>query len=214
MTDDLNRLVPDAKTFLTELAANNTRDWFSAQKPRYEAELKAPALAVLDIVAADLERLTGAATDTKLFRPNRDVRFSKDKTPYHTHLHMMWSGGGTSWFLGIAPDYVTAGAGVFAFDKGALIRWREAVAGPQGEAFQTLIDGLLAKGARLDEPALKRVPSPYGKDHPHGALLRRKGLAIWFDATETDIQKDGLTTWVRAVFSELLPVQTALRPLL
>lgn len=88
MTDRFARLIPDARAFLTELSANNTRDWFTTRKSRYEADLKAPALALLEEGAQAIARITGQMPHTKLFRPHRDVRFSKDKTPYHTHLHL------------------------------------------------------------------------------------------------------------------------------
>ena len=214
MSDSVRSLVPQARQFLSELSDNNTREWFTAHKARYEAELKQPALALLDIVSADLEKLTRSHVSTKLFRPYRDVRFSKDKTPYHTHLHMLWTAGGIGWFCGIAPDYFSAGAGVFGFDKDALMRWREAVATPEGVNISSLISELTAKGARLDEPELKRVPPPHNKDHPRGDLLRRKGMAVWFDIDEGAIEKDGLTACIKTAFSELLPVQTTLRPLL
>ncbi|WP_127115242.1 DUF2461 domain-containing protein [Shimia sediminis] len=213
MSDGFETLVPDARSFLRDLSANNNRDWFLDHKSRYEDQLKAPALALLDVTGAELEKRTGAPVETKLFRPHRDVRFSKDKTPYHTHLHMLWSGGGMGWFLGIAPDYVSAGAGVFGFDKSQLTTWREMVDN-DGDAIAATLTGLQDKGARLGEPELKRVPAPFDKEHPHGALLRRKGVHLWFDTDEATLKKDGLTQWVSAAFSELLPVQTALRPLL
>ncbi|WP_299354471.1 TIGR02453 family protein [uncultured Shimia sp.] len=213
MTDTFDTLVPDARRFLGDLSASNNREWFTANKSYYEADLKAPALAFLDVVGARLEKMTGAPVETKLFRPHRDVRFSKDKTPYHTHLHMLWSQGGLNWFFGVAPDYISVGAGVFGFDKDALVRWREA-ADSNGGAIAAMIATLTDNGARLGEPELKRVPAPFDKDHPHGALLRRKGLTLWFDTDEAALKKGGLTAWVETAFSELLPVQTALRSLL
>ncbi|SHI76881.1 TIGR02453 family protein [Shimia gijangensis] len=213
MSDDFADLVPQARAFLTELSANNNRDWFLTNKKRYEIALKHPALALLDVISADLEKMVGAPVSTKLFRPHRDVRFSKDKTPYHTHLHMLWTAGGIGWFLGIAPGYVSVGAGVFGFDKNALIRWRDTVAGADGQAIANMISALTDKGTRLDPPELKRVPAPYDKTHPRGDLLRRKGLALWFDLEDRTIEKGGLTACIRTAFSELLPVQVALAPL-
>lgn len=218
MTDQFAAFVPRARQFLSELTQNNTRAWFAANKSTYEAELKRPAMALLEIIAADLARLTAAPVETKLFRPHRDLRFSKDKTPYHTHMHMLWASGGATWFLGIAPDYVSAGAGVFGFEKQALLRWRETVAGADGDVLATLISGIVHKGARLGAPELKRVPAPYDKDHPAADLLRHKGLTLWFDASEdatkNTIEKGGLTTWVNTAFCDLQPLQSALRPLL
>lgn len=214
MAQIFDRLVPDARAFLSDLAQNNTRDWFLANKSRYDDSLKKPALALLDYVSADLEKAIGSPVNVKLFRPHRDIRFSKDKTPYHTHLHMLWASPDCSWFLGIAPDYISAGAGQFAFDKDGLLRWREGIASQHGEMTAATIAQMQSKGARMEAAELKRVPAPYDKDHPREDLLRRKGLTLWFDASEQDIEKDGLSNWIKAVFSELLPVQTALRSLL
>lgn len=219
MTDSFALLVPEARAFLRDLSDNNSRDWFRANKARYDTELKGPATHFLDTVAVDLHRLTGDPVTTKLFRPQRDVRFSKDKTPYHTHLHMLWTTdvqgrAPLGWFLGISPDYITCGAGLMSFDKDTLTHWRAAMNEQEGEKMQALVDGLLASGARIGMPELKRVPPPFDQTHPHGELLRRKGLVVWRDFSEAEIEKDGLTQTVKAVFSGLKPVQDALRPLL
>ncbi len=205
-----DRLIPDTRAFLSALAQNNNRDWFLAHKASYDAELKAPAHALLDTMAAHLEKQTGQVPTPKLFRPNRDIRFSKDKTPYHLHLHMSWATPPTSWFFGISQNYVTAGAGIMGFDKEALLRWRASVDGPKGPIISAEIDRLRAAGARMDEPALKRVPAPYDKDHPHSALLRRKGLAIWFDMTEAGIKKGDLTAEITSIFQSLQPLNQLL----
>ncbi len=115
MTSEFSRLVPDARAFFSALAANNTRDWFLANKATYEAELRLPAMALLDTLGADIERIMGTPPTPKLFRPHRDVRFSKDKTPYHLHLHLLWSTPPVGWFLGIGRDYLSVGGGVIGF---------------------------------------------------------------------------------------------------
>jgi len=186
MSDPFAQLIPDARAFLNKLVANNRRDWFSEHKAEYESGLKAPALLLLDQVAHDLGRRSGQTLTTKLFRPHRDVRFSKDKTPYHTHLHMVWTipGGqeqNPGLFLGISPEYVRLGGGIMGFDKPVLERWRRAVDAGFGDAFQAVLDDLAMQGLTAGEPELKRVPAPFDKDHTHAALLRRKGLTVWCD---------------------------------
>jgi uncharacterized protein (TIGR02453 family) len=83
-------------------------------------------------MAEDIARATGKPHVPKVFRIHRDVRFSKDKTPYNTHLHMMWSRGAEAtrapaWFFGAAPDYLTFGMGVMGLEKDTLTRFREMV---------------------------------------------------------------------------------------
>ncbi|MEM1101978.1 MAG: TIGR02453 family protein [Pseudomonadota bacterium] len=181
----LTKLIYDAQSFLAALAETNTRDWFAAHKDDYEERLKAPAEQLLSEMRGPLGRMSGRKITTKLFRPQRDLRFSKDKTPYHTHLHMLWSpdfaGPVTpAYFFGIAPDYVTLGAGQPDFDKGAMAAWRVAI-DKNGAAMARVMDAISVEGYRISEPGFKRVPAPYGKDHPHAMLLRRKGLSAWRD---------------------------------
>lgn len=191
MSDGFETLIPQARSFLADLARNNDRNWFKAHKDHYDARLKTPALLLLDQVAHDLSKQFGSDVDTKLFRPQRDVRFSKDKTPYTTHLHMLWTrrrGGSQDmrYFFGISPDYVTVGAGLMAFDKSVLSQWRTAVDGVFGDEIKALTATVERHGGRLREPALKRVPAPYGKDHRNGDLLRRKGFSVWRDMDPGD----------------------------
>jgi len=213
MPDPFAHLIPDARAFLTELASDNSRDWFGDQKPRYDATLKAPALLLLDQVAHDLGRKGDVTLTPKLFRPQRDVRFSKDKTPYHLHLHMMWSVGPKGpWqpalFFGIAPDYVKVGGGIMGFAKDALTTWRAAVDGPFGDAMHQVLDDLAAKGLTADAPELKRIPAPFDKTHPHGDLLRRKSLTLWRDLPAS--QADAPQAALSKVFAALQPLFTLL----
>lgn len=216
-------LFPDARSFLAALKGNNSRHWFAAHKASYDSQLKAPALALLDVVSADLQRLTGHPTTGKLWRPQRDIRFSKDQTPYHLHLHMGWSSnfGGRQplgWFLGISPDYVSVGAGVTGFDKAVLSDWRNAVAGHMGVDLEQAIQAALGAGFRLSDPELKRVPAPFDKAHPQADLLRRKGLVLWQDwqlpdpANDTEVRD--LTARLAETFEDLLRIQNHIKSIL
>ena len=142
-------LPSDARTFLSELQTNTSRDWFLANKARYDDSLKAPALALLAALSDRLSALSGAEISTKLFRAHRDVRFSKDKSPYNLHLHMLWApqGAGTqpAYFFGIAQDYVTAGGGIMGFDKQQQADWRAFVAEREGAKLQAKIDAVLVR---------------------------------------------------------------------
>lgn len=181
----LTQLIHDARGFLGELSDNNDKAWWDDNKERYEKGLKAPAKQLLDELCGPLGRLTGQHVTPKLFRPHRDVRFSNDKSPYHTHLHLLWSPAYTgplrpAYFFGVSPDYVTFGAGQPDFDKIGLAAWRRAIdAG--GAHFEDIMNGLSTGDYRISEPGYKRVPAPYDKDHPRALLLRRKGLSAWRD---------------------------------
>ncbi len=182
MPDPFHQLIPDARTFLSDLAANNSRDWFNTHKARYDAELKRPAILLLEQFAQRI----GEGTGIKLFRPQRDVRFSKDKTPYNTHLHLLWTLPGDAglpvgFFFGVSPEYVSVGGGVMGFDKSGITAWRDAVDGTLGDRLNDLLEGYDTQGFRLSQPELKRVPSPFGNEHPNRDLLRRKSMTVWRD---------------------------------
>lgn len=177
---------PQTLSFLGELADNNTKEWFAANRGTYEKAVKNPAAWFVDAVVSELGAQTDRAWSGRIFRIHRDLRFSKDKTPYNTHVHISFqpSGtakGGPALMFGLEPGSLVLGAGAMGFSPDALSRWRDAVDGTGGEALADILAGLETEGARLGEIELKRVPAPYPSDHPRGALLRRKSLTAWTD---------------------------------
>jgi uncharacterized protein (TIGR02453 family) len=182
----------DTIDFLGRLRVNNDRQWFEAHRTDYDAHVKRPGEAFASALAGQLEAATGEPHDCRIFRIHRDVRFSKDKTPYNAHLHISFSPdggckeGGPAWMFGLDPDGLTLGAGIFAFSAPRLDRWRAMVATPDGGPVAALIEQLGAEQVRVSEPELKRVPAPYPADHPRAELLRRKGLTAWIDGLRSD----------------------------
>lgn len=201
---ELSTFACTVRRFLAELDANNNRGWFRAQKARYDQQIKRPAERLIEQVAPGIEQAIGQPVRTKLFRPHRDVRFSEDKTPYHTHLHASWTvTDGRGWYLGLSTDYATAGAGIMSFDLEQLDHWREAVSSEQGAE---LCDILEALGGRIEPPVMERVPDPYDPDHPRAELLRRKGLIVWYDDLYDDLSQNPEATLAQ-IFDRLTPMQ-------
>lgn len=196
-------LFDDTLVFLTELEKNNSREWFQDHKIQYDTQIKRPAESLMGDVAQWLTVRHGTQPKTKLFRPYRDVRFSKDKTPYHTHLHLLWSlPDGRSWMAGISPSYATAGCGIMAFERDQLDQYRSAIDTNAGSEIETL---LAAGHWRLEDPELKRVPPPYPQDHPHAQFLRRKGLVAWHDNLQDGL-RDAPVQTLQEVFEELADI--------
>jgi len=182
--------------FLETLKANNNRDWFADNKAVYEREIKNPARVFADIMAGEFEALTGRPHKFKIFRIYRDVRFSKDKTPYNTYQRISWMPGGAGanapgWFFSLETDHVVIGTGVFQFDKSGIEHWRELIDGRKGDALAKILARMQKSGIRMSEPDLKRVPSGFDKDHRREVLLRHKGLAVWVDYPDAKIITDG-----------------------
>lgn len=206
--DGFSHFPPETLDFLTALRANNDRDWFAANKPTYERAVKQPAEDFCRAMTQRLDELTGLRHRSKIFRVHRDVRFSRDKTPYNAHLHISFmpvTDGflNPGWFFGLEPDRLVAGTGVFELAKARLDAFRARIAGDDGDDLAALLQDLSGNGARLSEPELKRVPQPYPVDHPHAQLLRHKSLSGWEDfaaprlACENGFAENCLTAFVR-----------------
>lgn len=205
MSDGFDTLIARANAFFTQLRADNTRAFYEAHKAMYNAEIRKPAELLADLLAEDIARHTGKAHKPKVFRIHRDVRFSKDKTPYNAHLHLMWSrpGLGPAWFFGSSPDYLILGMGVMGLEKDSLTAYRNMV----DRHGDDLTDAMAASGAQLSDwgpDPLKRVPKPFDQDHPHADLLKLKSFAL-SAGLPAGWQDDGLLKSVNRVIPSLLP---------
>ncbi|EIE49082.1 hypothetical protein AL036_20380 [Salipiger aestuarii] len=201
--DERSDFAPRARGFLTDLAAHNDRDWFRAEKPRYDAEVRRPAEHLVARVATALAGQTHSTVRAKLFRLHRDVRRSEDKTPFYTHLHASWTPpDGHAWYFGLSPEYAAAGTGVMQFDNAQARDWARAIDGPQGDALAALLHDL---NARLDPPELDAPPEPFACDHPHADLLRRTGCVVWIDGLYGALCDDPEAALLTA-FDRLAPI--------
>jgi uncharacterized protein (TIGR02453 family) len=164
---------PDALDFFVELEGNNERPWWQANKERFNASVAEPMRTLLD-------RLEPEFGQFKVFRMNRDVRFSADKSPYKTaHAAVSYGDGGTATYLQISANGLYAGGGMYHMASDQLERFRRAVADDMhGAELEAAVEA--ARGARLDlaaaEPRLKTAPRGWPKDHPRITLLRMRGL--------------------------------------
>jgi uncharacterized protein (TIGR02453 family) len=177
---------PELFSFLEELRENNNREWFAANKDRYEEHLLEPALAFIDAFAPRLEKISphfradARPSGGSLFRIYRDTRFSKDKSPYKTNVGIHFrherakNESAPGYYLHIGPGEVFAGGGVWHPSTDAATRIREAiVAAPQRWKSATR-GGAFAKRLELGGDSLKRVPSWADAEHPFADDLRRK----------------------------------------
>jgi uncharacterized protein (TIGR02453 family) len=157
-----------ALDFYEDLEADNTKSFWTAHKQVYDEQVKAP----LEALAVALEPEFGAP---KFFRPYRDVRFAKDKTPYKTHQGMWF--GESSRYLQISAAGLFVAAGYWDTSPGQVERLRRAVADDvSGSALLRAIAGVEKAKFELGGQLLSRVPSGYPKDHPRADLLKYKSL--------------------------------------
>jgi len=176
--------------FLRDLQENNSKAWFDANRDRYEAIWKGEAqdlIAALSVPMSQLDpplkavpRLNGS-----LRRINRDVRFSKDKSPYSARLHLIfWTGEhpnrSPGMHLVLHPDGIGYGAGAWGYEAPALKKLRTRILDPKDR--KTLLEAVekaTAAGSSFSEPDLKNLPKGYEDakgDWTH--LLRRKAFVM------------------------------------
>ncbi len=156
--------------FLKDLKQNNDREWFKANKSRYETEVKEPCLELIEAIEEELD----GPYEGSLFRIHRDTRFGAYKTPYKTHagVHFRHRAGkdvhAPGYYLHLEPGSVFMAVGVWQPDPPALARIREAIqAWPQRWA--TAKEGVVLGGE-----SLKRAPKGVDPDHPLIEDLKRK----------------------------------------
>jgi uncharacterized protein (TIGR02453 family) len=162
---------PAATKFFEGLEADNSRTYWQANKATYEQQVRAPMEALL----ADLQREFG---ESKIFRPNRDIRFSLDKSPYKTAIAARV---GERGYVQFSADGLGTGSGMYMMATDQLERYRRTVADDRtGRALERLIEKTRALGVDVTgHEQLKTAPRGYPKDHPRIELLRNKGLVVW-----------------------------------
>lgn len=163
----------EAIEFYEGLCADNSKTYWTAHKQVYDDAVRAPMVELL----AELEPEFGPA---RIYRPNRDVRFSKDKSPYKTQIAAVLERGG---YIKFAADGLGVGAGAYMMDSAALKRFRAAVADDTtGPRLVSIIATLHKTGIGVStHESLKRVPPGFAPDHPRADLLRYKDLVAWRD---------------------------------
>ena len=177
--------------FLTGLAENNNRHWFEAHKADYRAYVLEPAQSFVEALGERLKLLSpGINYDTRtngsgsIMRIYRDLRFSKDKTPYNANLRVIfWEGAGKKtenpgFFFGMDAGGAGLYGGMHSFPKPMLTAYQTAVADKQlGLGLETALASLKDSGAfEFGGEQYKRVPRGYDPGHPRADLLRYKGL--------------------------------------
>lgn len=160
-----------AAEFYGELEQNN-KDWWHAHSDVYAVSVKAP-------LAALLERLEPRFGPGKIFRPNRDIRLSQDKSPYKTAQGAFASyQEGVGYYLQLSADGLLVGGGYHSHSPAQLARYRNAVdAAGTGEQLQHIVDATAQAGFTVEGEKLKTLPRGFPKDHPRAELLKHKSLS-------------------------------------
>lgn len=162
-----------ALDFYDDLEMDNTRSFWEAHKATYDESVKAPMVALAEALAKEF----GTA---KIFRPYRDVRFAKDKTPYKTAQGAyIQVAPATGWYVQIGAPGVRVSAGFYHAEAADIARIRDAIDDDRtGAELEKMLKSLQRKGFELNGERLKTSPRGYDAQHPRIELLRHKSMTL------------------------------------
>jgi uncharacterized protein (TIGR02453 family) len=164
---------PAAPAFFAALEADNSREFFTAHKATYDETVKAPFQALF-------EELSPEFGEIKLFRQNRDTRFSKDKSPYKTYAAgFAGAAPGIGRYVELSARGLLVGGGFHTHGPKQVERYRAAVdADDSGAWLERIVSDLLEAGFETEGQRLKTRPRGIAEDHPRLELLRYKELMV------------------------------------
>jgi uncharacterized protein (TIGR02453 family) len=213
---------PAALGFFRQLRRRNTRPWFESHRVVYETEVKQPLQALVEEVDVALAQLAPEIVGDprrSIFRIHRDVRFSRDKSPYKTHAACWFyhidagrgvggaAQGGAGFYFHLAPQESLLGAGIWMPPRPALARLRVALADdPEKFAAIVLSPSFRRRFGSLDEGAmLKRLPRGFAGTHPAAHWLRYQSFTVGRTLPEREVLSPKLARTLARDYTLLSP---------
>jgi uncharacterized protein (TIGR02453 family) len=185
----------ESVAFYTQLASNNNKEWFQEHKSEFDRFVMEPARDFVADMGNLLREISpGIVADPRLdrsiFRHYRDTRFSKDKSPYKTHLGIFfWEGNRVKmdcpgYYFHLEPPIILVAAGNHCFSKPVLEQYRDSVVDPQqGPALKRAVEAVKSKGIyEVGEKHYKKTPRGYDPNHENAEFLLFNGLTAYVTA--------------------------------
>jgi len=214
---------PAALRFLRQLATHNDKPWFEAHRSAYEKDVRDPMRALIEEMNGRIARFApeiGGDPKRSMFRINRDIRFSKDKSPYKTHAACWFSHrsatnkvgseaneGSAGFYFHLQPGGKSfVGAGVWMPPRPQLNKLRDAIA-DDPTAFDRMARGLAKRFGGLDDSeVLKRMPRGYAEDHLGAKWLRYQSFTSGRALKDSAVTNGQLPAMLAREFEGLLPL--------
>jgi uncharacterized protein (TIGR02453 family) len=212
---------PAAYQFLRGIKRNNNKAWFEANRVAYEESVREPMRALIEAMNDRFGRFApemGGDARRSMFRINRDVRFSKDKSPYKTHAACWFNhraaskkvgseanDGSAGFYFHLEPGRSMVGAGLWMPPKPQLDRLRDSIVN-RPAAFGRVVTTLRRFGGLDDEYMLKRTPRGYAADRPYSDWLRYQSFVAGRGLRDADVLGGKLPAILEKEFRALLPL--------
>ena len=194
---------PELFDFLSELADNNDREWFQANKERYEDDVVDPALRFISDIGPGLAEISPhiqalpKRVGGSMFRIYRDVRFSKDKSPYKTHVGIHFrhkqakDAHAPGFYLHLEPGGVFMGSGIWHPPSAVIQKIRQSMLDDPAAWEKTRDEPAFRGPLKMGGESLKRPPRGVSKDHPLIEDLKRKDLLVSTELDDADVLSPG-----------------------
>ena len=214
----------EALAFFRGLARHNAKPWFESHRGDYEQHVKQPMADLveeMDLRFADLAPEFVGDPKRSVFRLNRDIRFSSDKSPYKTHAACWFfhgggsskvgreaHGGGAGFYFHLQPGASFVGGGCWMPPREALKKFRAAIAAdPRGFERVALAPVLKRRfGGLSEESMLKRTPRGYAEDHPAARWLKYQSFTVGRSLTDKQVTGASLTSILEKDYAAILPL--------
>jgi uncharacterized protein (TIGR02453 family) len=219
-----DRFRPATFTYLRRLARNNNRAWFEANRPSYEADVRGPLRALVEEMDARFGRMAPEIVGDprrSIFRINRDIRFSRDKSPYKTHAACWFyhrdagrqvgqeaEGGSAGFYFHVQPGECFVGGGIWMPPRGQLGKIRDALA-ENPKAFEATITAPAVRrrfGGLSEEEMLTRLPRGYAPGHPAERWLRFQSFTLGRRLEDREVLSPRLPAILERDYAAMLPL--------
>ena len=210
---------PDVIQFLQEIKHNNNKIWFDQRYEFYQQEILEVSRDLVEEMGESLSKLAPGINivpkvNGSIYRFSRDARFSKDKTPYKTHLsYLFWQGTlkrtrCPGFYLSIRPEYIQIGVGINCFTTQYQTAWREQCAiAEKSLQIRSIVDKLSKSGVLFHGEQLKRMPRGYSTELLNQDLIRFKGFKAFFQLPlPKQIYSADLVSYCLQYQQQLLPL--------
>lgn len=207
--------------FLKDLSKNNNRDWYHENKKRYEKELKKPFEKLVDSIISKVQKIdpeVDVPAKKSIFRIYRDTRFSKDKSPYKTHVSAVIAPGGTKnkeypgFYMHVEPGMLMMGGGAYFLETASLYQVRQFIS-QNLERFNELVTdtNFVAKYEAIKGEQNKRLPKEFMEAAEQQPLLYNKQFYYMAELPPADVLRDDFIDYALEYYRAAKPVKDFLK---
>jgi len=205
--------------YLKKLSKNNSREWFEANRDKYNSDFLEPCFQFVVEMGDKLQDIDPDIVaipkiDKSIFRLHRDVRFSKDKTPYKTNAGLyFWNGkmkkmDASGFYFHLEPQLFGVGLGIYMFPPHLLKKYRDVVSGSaNSKELHQIVRTLEKKGYAIGGKKFKKTPKGYDSNILYPGYLLYEGIYAWYESDDfKKIEGGKSVNYIFKVFKDMLPL--------